>query len=196
MPLTTLTRLKEQLEDLYGEDEIAAFVTTTARKQVDAWLEGGTTKMNNRLSFGRGDPNEAAPVADYSLTIAELLARCDPAGQQSKDVRARLIVFAYTLWENVYRPAISQECGVDRVDSDAFGDLRQYRNAILHHKGKLDTDTKALTVFGRGDLMEVTADQLREVFKQLVVGLNDIGVRYYGEDPGFVWGLRLKAQAK
>ena len=191
MPLTTLTRLKDELVGLYGEDQIAVFMTMSARKQVDDWLKGGTTKINNRLSFGQDDPNEPAALADYSVTFGELLARCDPAGQQAKTVRARLIVFAYTLWENVYRPAISQECGVDRVDSDAFGDLRLYRNAILHHKGKLHTDTTALTLFGKGDLIELSADQLREVFKQLVVGLNEVGVRYYGEDPGFEWGRRL-----
>lgn len=49
----------------------------------------------------------------------------------------------------------------------------------------------ALTVFAKGDLIEPTADQLRDVFGQLVVGLNDIGVRYYGEDPAFEWGRTL-----
>ena len=186
-----LTRLKDELLDLYGEDQIAVFATTTARKQVDDWLKGGATRLNNRLSFGQDDPNKPAAVADYSVTFAEVLARFDPASRQAKAVRARLIVFAYTLWEKVYRPAISRECGVDRIDSDAFGDLRLYRHAILHHKGKLDTDTTALTVFGKGDLIEPTADQLREVFKQLVIGLNDIGVHYYGEDPGFEWGRKL-----
>ena len=193
MPLTTLTRLKDELVDLYGEDQIVMFVTTTARNQVAEWLKDGTTKMSNRLSFGKGDPNVPAAVADYSVTFAELLARCDPAGRQAKAVRARLIVFAYTLWDRVYRPTISQECGVERVDSDAFGDLRLYRNAILHHKWKLHTDTTALTVFGKGDLIELTGDQLREVFTQLVFGLNDVGIRYYGEDPGFEWGRRLNA---
>ena len=191
MPLSTLTRLRDELVGLYGEDEIAVFVAMTARNQVNDWLKGGSTTINNRLSFGQEDPNEPAAVADYSVTFGELLARCDPAGQQAKAVRARLIVFAYTLWENVYRPAIRQECGVDRVDSDAFGDLRLYRNAILHHKGKLHADTAALTVFGKGDLIEPTGGQLLEVFKQLVVGLNDVGARYYGEDPGFEWGRKL-----
>ena len=193
MPLTTLTRLKDELVDLYGEDQTAVFAANTARKQVNEWLNGGTTKVSNRLSFGQDNPNESTAVADYSVTFAELLARFDPAGRQAKAMRARLIVFAFTLWENVYRPAISQECGVDRVDSDAFGDLRQYRNAILHDKGKLDAQTTALTVFRKGDRIEPTADQLREVFEQLVVGLNDIGGRYYGEDPGFEWGHRLNA---
>ncbi|MDE2772169.1 MAG: hypothetical protein OXI46_00470 [Gemmatimonadota bacterium] len=193
MSLTTLTRLKDELVSLYGEDQIAVFVTMTARRQVENIFKGGSTKISNNLLFGQDNPNEPAAVADYSLTFAELLARLDPAGQQAKAVRARLIVFAYTLWENVYRPAIRRECGVVRVDSDGFGDLRLYRNAILHDKGKLHTDTTTLTVFGRGDLIEPTGDQLREVFKQLVVGLNDVGVRYYGEDPGFEWGRRLNA---
>lgn len=168
-------------------------MTVAARKQVDEWTKSGTIKINNSLSFGQDDPNDAATIADYSVTLGELLARFDPEGEHAKAVRARLIVFAYTLWENVYRPAISRECGVDRVDSDAFGDLRLYRNAILHHKGKLDSETTAVTVFGKGDLIDLSADQLREVFKQLVVGLNDLGVRYYGEDPGFEWGRRLNA---
>ena len=188
-----MTRLKDELLDLYGEDQIAVLTKTTARKQVDDWLKGGATKLNNRLSFGQDDPNEPAAFADFSATIAGLLARFDPASRQAMAVRARLIVFAYTLWEKVYRPTISRECGVDRIDSDAFGDLRRYRHAVLRHKGNLDTDTTALTVFGKGDLIETTADQLREVFKQLLVGLNDIGVRYYGEDPGFEWGRKLNA---
>lgn len=191
MPPATLTRLKDELLGLYGEDQIAVFATTTAYTQVRDWLKSGPAKINNRLSFGQDDPNEPAAVADYSVTFAELLTRFDPASQQTKAVRARLIVFAYTLWENIYRPAISKECGGNRINSDAFGDLRLYRIAILHHKGKLHSDTKVLTVFGKGDAIEPTADQLREVFKQLIVGLNDIGVRYYGEDPGFEWGHRL-----
>lgn len=191
MPMTTLTRLKDELVDLYGEDQIAVFVTMTVRNQVKDWLTSGTTKINNRLSFGQDDPSEPGAVADYSVTFAELLARFDPASQQTKASRARLIVFAYTLWENVYRPAIRQECGVDRVDADAFGDLRLYRNAILHNKGTLDADPKFLTVFGKRDVIEPTADQLRDVFEQLVVGLNDLGVRYYGEDPRFEWGRKL-----
>ena len=193
MPLITLTRLRDELLDLYGEDQIAVFVTMIARKQVEDWLKGGLSKIDSRLSFGPDDPNDPAAIAGYSVTLAELLARSDPEGQQAKAVRARLIVFAYTLWENVYRPVISQECGVDRVNSDAFGDLRLYRNAILHHKGELDSDPSALTVFGKGEFIEPSADQLRDVFKQLVVGLNDLGVRYYGEDPGFRWGCKLNA---
>ena len=193
MPLTTLTRLKDELVNLYGEDKIAGFGAMFARKQVEGWLKGGTSKINNSLSFGQGDPNEPGVVADYSMTFAKLFVQCDPSGQQAKAVRARLIVFAYTLWDRVYRSAISQECDVKRVDSDAFGDLRLYRNAILHHKGKLHTDTSTLTVFGKGDFIEPTGDQLSEVFKQLVVGLNDIGMRYYDEDPGFEWGRRLNA---
>jgi len=193
MPPTTLTKLKDELVSLYGEDQIAVLMTTTARKQVDDWLKGGKTKVSNHLSFGRGNPNNPAAIADYSVTFGELLARFDPSGRQAKAARARLIVFAYTLWENVYRPTISQECSVNRVVSNAFGDLRSYRNAVLHNKGKLHTKTTALTVFGEGDLIEPTADQLREVFKELVVGLNDIGVRYYGEDPRFEWGRKLNS---
>ena len=59
----------------------------TTRKQMDDWVRGGTTKINNRLLFGQGNPNEPATVVDYSVTFAELLGRIDPAGQQAKAVR-------------------------------------------------------------------------------------------------------------
>ena len=102
MSLATLTRQRDELVDLYGEDQIAVFATMTARKQIEDLLEGGTTKSNNNLSFGRDDPNDPSAVADYSVTFAELLARLDPAGEQARAVRARLIVFAYTLCEVVW----------------------------------------------------------------------------------------------
>ena len=95
------------------------------------------------------------------------------------------------MWDSAYRPAISQQCRSQQVDSDAFEDLRHYRNAILHNNGILDKDTETLTVFHKGDAIEPTIDELHDVFKQLVLGLNDVGLRYYGADPGFEWGLRL-----
>lgn len=193
MSISTLEKLKDELVNLYGEDQIAGFQSMLARKQVSEWLKNGNTKINNTLSFGNEDPNNPAAIADYSVTFAGLLARFEPAGQQAKAVRARSIVFAYTLWENVYRPTIKQECGVDSVENNEFGDLRLYRNAILHHRGKLHTDTTVLKVFSKGELIAPTADQLREIFKQLVAGLNTIGKRYYGENPGFEWGRKLNA---
>lgn len=193
MPPATLTQLKDKLVDLYGEDMIALFATMVARRHVDELIEGGLTTTTNRLSFGQDDPNDPSATEHYNITFGELLDRTDPACHVAKAARARLIVFAYTLWEHVYRPAISQECGLQRVDNDAFGDLRHYRNAILHNKGILEHDTKALTVFGKGDAIEPTNDELHNVFKQLVLALNDVGLRYYGEDPGFEWERRLNA---
>ena len=80
--LTMLTRLEAELVDLHGEDQGAVFVSTTARKHVNDWLKGGTTKINSSLSSGQNDANEAAAVADYSVTFAGLLARFDPAGER------------------------------------------------------------------------------------------------------------------
>ena len=71
--------------------------------------------------------------------------------------------------------------------------LPRHGRTCSGHPYGLSVRITALTVFGKGDLIEPTADQLCEVFKQLVVGLNDIGIRYYGEDPGFEWGRRLNA---
>lgn len=74
---------------------------------------------------------------------------------------------------------LHQECGLQRVDSHAFRDLRHCRNAI---NGMLDKDTMALTVFGKGYAMEPANDELHDVFGQLVLGLNDVGLICYGAE--------------
>ena len=56
------------------------FVTKTAREQVNEWLQGDKTKIHSKLWFGRSDSNNPTAVADYSVTIAELLLRLNPAG--------------------------------------------------------------------------------------------------------------------
>lgn len=80
--LAMLTRLKDELVDLHGEDQVAVFVSTTARRQVNDRLKGGTAGINNGLSFEQDDANESTAVADYSVTFAELLARFDPGGER------------------------------------------------------------------------------------------------------------------
>ena len=138
MTIDTLIRLKHELECLCGEDSLATFAWVAARNQVRGILKLSSTKITNRIFFGESeDPNNPEAIGDYSLTFAELLQRLNPENQQAKYIRARLIVFAYTLWEKVYRPTISQECGVEKVDSDVFGELRLYRHAILHHQRKI-----------------------------------------------------------
>ncbi len=188
MPLTTLTRLRDELVNLYGEDKIALFGLLTVRKLIKEWLDNGVTKRHNMLSFGSSLPTASKPFANYSVTFGEMLAKIDIEGQQTRSARARLLVSAYALWDSDYRPIIRKECGEAHIKSDVFGDLRLYRNAILHQKGKLDDDTKVLKVFRKGDIIEPTANQLREVFEQLITGLNDLGIRYYGLNPGFEWG--------
>ncbi|MDE0531054.1 MAG: hypothetical protein OXI01_06340 [Albidovulum sp.] len=70
--------MKDELIALYGEDQIAELVDLAVRKLVDDLLKGGATKITNRLSFGRTDPNEPSAITDYTLTFAELLSRTDP----------------------------------------------------------------------------------------------------------------------
>ena len=70
------------LQTAAGRDRAAVFVSTTARRQVNDRLKGGTARINNGLSFGQDDGNESTAVADYSVTFAELLARFDPGGER------------------------------------------------------------------------------------------------------------------
>lgn len=72
--MSNLTSLKDELVGLNGEDQIAAFLTMLARKLVSDWPKEGKTKLSNSMSFGRGNPNNPAAVADYSVTFASLFA--------------------------------------------------------------------------------------------------------------------------
>lgn len=189
MPPATLVQLKDRHADLHGEDGIALFATMAARRHVNEMIEGGGTEVTNRLHFGPDGPNHPSATENCSMTFGELLERTGPASQAAKAARGRLMAFAFALREHVHRPAISQECGLQRVDSDAFGDLRHCRNAILHDNGMLEKGATALTVLGKGDAMEPANDELHGVFGQLAPALNDAGLTCYGEP-------RLRAEAR
>ena len=78
---------------------------------------------------------------------------------------------------------IARECHSKNIECDEFGDLRLYRNAILHLGGRLHRRPSAIKVFKKGDLITPTGDQLREIFASLVLALNELGRKYYRTDP-------------
>ena len=77
------------------------------------------------------------------------------------------------------------------MENDAFDDLRLYPNAILPHGGKSHVAPSTLTTFPKDDLIEPTHNELRSVFMQSGIALDDIGSRYYDTNPAFEWGRKL-----
>jgi hypothetical protein len=91
------------------------------------------------IFYGRGDPNDPNNVVQHQTTQGEYKARNSPGGSNFRLLSYTLIVFAFHLWEQEYRPRIAKLLGIETnaLTLPIFGDLRHLRNEILKHRGVL-----------------------------------------------------------
>lgn len=145
----------------------------------------GTT-TGNTIFFGPGDPNDPTTRPDHARTIAYVLAASENDGDYDQKLRWAAIVRLYSAWEDRFRQQIADECDLEKndVQGDTHGDLRKFRNAIVHAEGRLDQELSVLRYFSKGDPLQFSNDQIVDLFWKLTEELNTLGVRYYGTDPG------------
>ena len=148
--------------------------------------ESDGTTVSNTMYFGEGHPNDPASRAHHARTLAYLMEASARDGIYAQQLRWSAIVRLYSVWEDRFRQEIADECGLDKNDiqGDAHGDLRRFRNAIVHAGGRLDQEPTLLRYFTRGDSLQFSNGQLIDLFWQLTAELNALGVRHYGDDPG------------
>lgn len=96
------------------------------------------------ISSDVNDPNDKNATYNHSETVDRLIYRNQPDGENHLLLGQSLIVFIYSIWDSEIRPAYSKALGMKQEDikSDAMGDLRLYRNAIIHSNLKLQKKTK------------------------------------------------------
>ncbi len=99
-----------------------------------------------------------------------------------------VIAFAYALWEDEYRAKIAKECDLPHkrdVNSEVFYDLNKYRQAILHASGRLDREPSVMKYVREGEIVELSEEQMYDLFKTLIEELNYISTTYYKEPASF-----------
>lgn len=76
------------------------------------------------------------------------------------------MVLIYQYWEEHYRELIAKEYGFSKNDLkiDIFGDLRNLRNSIIHHKGiEIDGKYKILKWFKKDKEIKIDKEQFEEI---------------------------------
>jgi hypothetical protein len=90
-----------------------------------------------QMIYGVGNPSSPDSYMLHACTQKQFKRRNEEGGQNYKTIANMCIVEIYSLWEDHYREKIGAELNIKKseVTSDIMGDIRHYRNSIIHHQG-------------------------------------------------------------
>ena len=129
--------------------------------------------------YGQGHPDEAQWPPLHVVTQEELKARNAPGGQNYIFAGNMSLVTIYQYWEKRFRPQLAAALGksTDDLEVDVMGDVRRYRNSILHDDAVADANVgknKVLKWFQPGDRVVITTNHLSELVWKLGSELADL----------------------
>jgi hypothetical protein len=121
--------------------------------------------------YGEGDPNSPGSKILIQATQGAVKVRNAKNGVNAAFLARMLIVAVYQLWDEHYRAQFAQTVGKTTADikSDLFGDLRRYRQSIVHNRSIAISDVtnnKVLKWFVPGELINPTGPHI-----QTLIGL-------------------------
>ena len=85
----------------------------------------------------------------------------------------------YQYWENYYRPKIAEEKRVlkENIKWDIMGDLKLFRESIIHHRGiaipKIK-NCKMLKWFEEGEIINIDNHQFEEIIRNIKISKYEI----------------------
>ena len=109
-------------------------------------------------------------------TVGELLDRTAPGGPDENLLANLALVTLYGIWEHRRREEIATALALTAADIQipSLGDLRLFRNAIVHPLGKALTELdkcELMRWFGPGDQVRFTSAQIEEVVGRVRSGV-------------------------
>jgi hypothetical protein len=146
------------------------------------------------------DPENTDAMPLHTVTYRELTARNAADGENRIFLANVCLVSIYQYWEDRYRGEIA--AALDKPKADLLvpimGDLRHYRNSIIHRAGVAVPKVarcEVLRWFGPGERIELTEEHMRTIMVKIAEGLvevlqqadDDAGaiaelIRQYGDD--------------
>jgi hypothetical protein len=154
------------------------------------------TNEDSIMFFGKGDPDDSDARYQYKRSFKDLMKSSAVDGPNITMLRRYSIVFVYSLWERKYRSQIADLANIekDALRHDVFGDLRLYRNAIIHANGRLDKPTNVLNHFQVGEQIDMSNDIYDKIIRSIIVAINEIGLYHFGIEMGLSLDRRLNPQ--
>ena len=125
----------------------------------------------------------------HIATIQDQLLSLEDSGTDEVLVGNICISFIYSLWEDNYRPAIAKQRGIQKnaVQSDLFGELAAYRNAIVHNNAIGTSKTEKLKLLpsvARGATVKIDRHLFERMVKLIKEELHAVSHRSTAAQPG------------
>ena len=191
--MKALKNFHQDLVDIFGYMVQVETAIGFWREKMKGLMGEGEIAPSTLVPFGAGDPRRPDATYQYETPIEDLIAASEKEGINYIIHHRCILVLVVASWDDCYRRRIACECGIEENDvkSDVVHDLNKYRQAILHAGGRLDSKSKVLRLFRKGDEVDLNTSQMGALFRELIDELNRIGREYYHTDPEFTFEKRL-----
>jgi hypothetical protein len=106
----------------------------------------GMKEMNPEGLFQIGETSDSKRKAISEIQTKDALIGLAKNGPFSQLIAFGMITWTFAMWEEEYRQKIADELNVQKSDilCDVMGDLRFFRNWIVHNNGVANKDVKKL----------------------------------------------------
>lgn len=144
-----------------------------------------------RFHYGAGDPNKSKEARlQFESTQGELKERNKKNGGNYRKMSRVLIITIYQYWEDYYRQKFAEAVGKSKNDikHDLLGDIRLFRNDIVHHSNLATAEIqkcKVLKHFATNEEIQLDQDQVLSLVSKLRQALDDLSEEHIGVRVGF-----------
>ena len=132
------------------------------------------------FSYGRivpaGSPQRFRHL--HQVPVETIKARNCAGGENFRLIGHVCVVTLFQYWEERYRPLFAQDLTVEKnqIQVPLFGDMRRYRQAIIHNHGEATDEVetcKVLRWFTRGQQIVLSRDMFEEIIDGALAMLED-----------------------
>ena len=181
----------EKLDEIYGVylDSVAGFFQNTVL--LDRGQQFSNEKSNLSIAhldtlpyvYGKGAPEDSNSIVLHESTQGDYKKRNNAGGLNHIVIAHLCLTQIYQYWEDHYRSLIAESAGIkkEELKSDIFGDLRIYRNSIIHHRAIALSEIKKCKILkwhNEGDEIVFNEKQIDEVILNVKIDINSIPERY------------------
>jgi len=197
-PSKILWHFLGSLDRIYGLHIDATLAMADKSQGYEKFVDQQSADINKGIFFGDGAPNRDESTYRHYASFRELIERNKPNGPNHVLLINSCIIYIYTIWDTSVRSRYAEELGLEQSEivCGVLGDLRHYRNAILHHSGILQKKTKTLNFVSSGARIELSNVQFRDIMALLFDELCQLNEQHTGEKLNLRFERRLNPKGE
>jgi hypothetical protein len=136
-----------------------------------------------RKAYATGHPSDPDTQILHSTTQGQFKANHAEEGKNALAMGNISVCQIFAYWEDGYRGPIAKDFGIDKKEllSDIFGDIRQLRNDILHHRGIATNKVTRYQLtkwFDVGDSIRINQEKFEFIVSKVREEIQNLQARY------------------